>query len=70
MVDNATLMQGMTDDMSLLSPEGMKELTHEQRVEVTKFLVEKITTSDELLGAVTRKVKELRSQESEGKGKC
>ena len=60
MVDQATLVQGMTDNASLLAPDGINELTPEQRIEVTKYLVEKITTSDDILGAVTRKVKQIR----------
>lgn len=66
MVDNTVIMMELTDDASLLAPDGMNELSPEQRVEVTKFLVEKITTSDELLGAVKRKVSEIRKRSKEG----
>ena len=60
MVDNVTLMKRLTDDLSLITPDGLKDLSPEQRIEVTNFIVDRIVSSNELLGAVTRKVKELK----------
>lgn len=57
MTDDKGIKARLTDNLALLSPEGWDQLTPDQKIEVNKFLIEKITASDELLGAVSRKVK-------------
>lgn len=52
--------------LSVLNPHGLTQLNDEQRKEVRRFINERIVSSDELLGAVVRKISDiLKDQESE-----
>jgi hypothetical protein len=62
MVDNTTWFLGMareTSDKVVLNLAGLSHLTPAQRAEVRRYLASKIEESDELLGAVARKIHEV-----------